>query len=171
MQLSALSLTTSISYSFQPSNDSSISNSLVGDASKPRLQMISNSSALYAIPPPVPPRVKLGRITTGKPSVFCAAQASSKVCAIPDLAEPKPILVIASLNFSLSSALSIACGVAPINSIGFPVLAPVYLSKTPWCQRSRAQLSAVCPPIVGKIASGFSLAMIFSTVFQVIGSM
>jgi hypothetical protein len=31
-------------------------------------------------------------------------------------------------------------------------------------------LSAVCPPIVGRIASGRSLAMIFSTVFHVIGS-
>ena len=143
MQLSALSLTTSISYSFQPSNDSSISSSLVGEASKPLLQMTSNSSALYAIPPPVPPKVKLGRITTGKPTVFCTAQASSKLCAMPDLAEPKPILVIASLNFSRSSALSIACGVAPINSMGLPVLAPVYLSKIPWCHRSKAQLSAV----------------------------
>ena len=46
MQLSALSRTTSISYSFQPSSDSSISNSLVGEASKPRLQMTSNSSGL-----------------------------------------------------------------------------------------------------------------------------
>ena len=46
MQLSALSRTTSISYSFQPSRDSSISNSLVGEASRPRLQMVSNSSAL-----------------------------------------------------------------------------------------------------------------------------
>ena len=46
MQLSALSRTTSISYSFQPNNDSSMSNSLVGEASKPRLQMVSNSSGL-----------------------------------------------------------------------------------------------------------------------------
>lgn len=46
MQLSALSRTTSISYSFQPSSDSSISSSLVGEASMPRLQMISNSSGL-----------------------------------------------------------------------------------------------------------------------------
>ena len=35
MQLSALSRTTSISYSFQPSTDSSISTSLVGEASTP----------------------------------------------------------------------------------------------------------------------------------------
>ena len=46
MQLSALSRTTSISNSFQPSKDSSINSSLVGEASKPRLQMVSNSSAL-----------------------------------------------------------------------------------------------------------------------------
>ncbi|MNI27173.1 hypothetical protein D3C73_808980 [compost metagenome] len=46
MQLSALSRTTSISNSFQPSNDSSISSSLVGEASRPRRQMVSNSSAL-----------------------------------------------------------------------------------------------------------------------------
>ena len=46
MQLSALSRTTSISYSFQPSSDSSISSSLVGEASRPRLQITSNSSEL-----------------------------------------------------------------------------------------------------------------------------
>ena len=65
MQLSFLSRTTSISYSFQPSKDSSISNSLVGDKSKPRRQISSNSSRLYAIPPPVPPMVNDGRITVG----------------------------------------------------------------------------------------------------------
>ena len=46
MQLSARSRTTSISNSFQPSSDSSISSSLVGEASSPRLQMVSNSSGL-----------------------------------------------------------------------------------------------------------------------------
>ncbi|KAG1386677.1 hypothetical protein G6F58_013788 [Rhizopus delemar] len=46
MQLSALSRTTSISNSFQPNSDSSISSSLVGEASRPRRQMGSNSSAL-----------------------------------------------------------------------------------------------------------------------------
>ena len=45
MQLSALSRTTSISYSFQPSTLSSTSTSLVGDASMPR-SMISMNSAL-----------------------------------------------------------------------------------------------------------------------------
>jgi hypothetical protein len=46
MQLSARSRTTSISYSFQPIRLSSISSSLVGDRSMPRLQISSNSSGL-----------------------------------------------------------------------------------------------------------------------------
>ena len=46
MQLSFLSRTTSISYSFHPNKDSSMSNSLVGEASRPLLQMVSNSSGL-----------------------------------------------------------------------------------------------------------------------------
>ncbi len=46
MQLSFLSRTTSISYSFQPISDSSISSSLVGDKSRPRAQISSNSSRL-----------------------------------------------------------------------------------------------------------------------------
>ena len=65
MQLSAESRTTSISYSFQPSSDSSINNSLVGDASRPRSQISTNSSRLYAIPPPLPPIVNEGRIIAG----------------------------------------------------------------------------------------------------------
>ena len=44
MQLSLVSRTTSISYSFQPSSDSSISSSRVGDRSSPRRQISSNSS-------------------------------------------------------------------------------------------------------------------------------
>ncbi len=46
MQLSALSRTTSISYSFQPSTDSSISTSLVGEASMPRSTISMNSALL-----------------------------------------------------------------------------------------------------------------------------
>ena len=83
---------------------------------------------------------------------------------MPERAEPRPILVIASLNFRRSSALSMASGVAPISST-------LYLSSTPLRHRSSAQFSAVWPPMVGRIASGRSLAMIFSTVCQVIGSM
>ena len=46
MQLSARSRTTSISYSFQPSSDSSISTSVVGDRSSPRRTISRNSSRL-----------------------------------------------------------------------------------------------------------------------------
>ena len=46
MQLSALSRTTSISYSFQPSTDSSISTSPTGLARRPPRTMSSNSSRL-----------------------------------------------------------------------------------------------------------------------------
>ena len=45
-QLSALSRITSISNSFQPSRDSSISTSLTGERSSPRVTMVSNSSLL-----------------------------------------------------------------------------------------------------------------------------
>ena len=68
MQLSTQSRTTSISNSFQPSSDSSINNSLVGDKSNPRSHISLNSSWLYAIPPPLPPSVKEGLIIQGNPS-------------------------------------------------------------------------------------------------------
>ena len=108
--------------------------------------------------------VKDGRMTVGKPITCCTCNASSMLCAIAERADARPILVIACLNFSRSSALSIASRDAPIISTS-------YFSSTPCLARSSAQFSAVCPPMVGRIASGFSLAMIFSTIFQVIGSM
>ena len=85
------------------------------------------------------------------------------LCAIAERAEPKPIFVMASLNFCLSSALSIASFEAPISST-------LYLANTPCLSKSNAQLSAVCPPMVGNKASGRSLAIIFSTTCQVTGS-
>ncbi len=72
--------------------------------------------------------------------------------------------VIAALNFSRSSALSIAFLVAPISSTSNRV-------RMPSRARSSAQLSAVWPPIVGSSASGRSFSMIFATIVQVIGSM
>ena len=84
--------------------------------------------------------------------------------AMPLRADSRPMRVMASLNFRRSSALSMASGVAPISS-------HLYLCSTPLRHKSSAQLSAVCPPIVGRMASGRSLSMIFSTVCQVIGSM
>ena len=70
IQLSFLSLTTSISYSFHPNRDSSIRSSFVGDKSNPFSQIVLNSSMLYAIPPPDPPRVKEGLMMHGNPISF-----------------------------------------------------------------------------------------------------
>src|SRR5450830_1492098 len=97
------------------------------------------------MPPPVPPMVNDGRMMTGKPSSFCTVQDSSSVCATPERAEPRPILVMASLNLERSSALSMASGEAPISS-------QPYFSSTPLRCRSSAQFSAVWPPMVGRIA-------------------
>ena len=108
MQLSFLSLTTSISNSFQPTRDSSIKSSLVGESFKPFKQISSNSLKLYAIPPPVPPRVKEGLITHGNPMSFCIFHASSIECANPDFGVSNPSSFMQVSNFSLSSALSIA---------------------------------------------------------------
>ena len=67
--LSLLSRITSNSNSFQPSNDSSIRTSVIGLDSKPFCASSKNSSVLYAIAPPVPPKVKDGRIIIGN-SIF-----------------------------------------------------------------------------------------------------
>jgi hypothetical protein len=163
MQLSLRSRTTSISNSFQPSSDSSIRSSCVGLNMSPRLHISTNSSLLYAMPPPVPPSVNDGRITAGKPMSACTSSACSRSCAIPERAEPRPIRVIAALNFSRSSALSMAFFDAPISSTS-------NLVNTPSRARSSAQLSAVWPPIVGRSASGRSRSMIFAIICQVIGS-
>ncbi len=123
------------------------------------------------MPPPVPPSVKLGRITIGNPLLpvsavmrCCTSRASSIECAIPLRAEPRPMPVIASLNFSRSSAFSMAFSLAPI-------ISTLYFDSTPFLCRSSAQFSAVWPPMVGSTASGRSFAMIFSTTCQVMGSM
>ena len=100
----------------------------------------------------------------GKPSAACTCCASSIECAIAERAEPRPILVIAFLNFSRSSALSMA-------SFDAPIISTLNLASTPCLARSSAQLSAVWPPMVGSRASGRSFSMIFSRTFQVIGSM
>jgi hypothetical protein len=72
-------------------------------------------------------------------------------------------LVIAILNKFLSSAFFIALRSAPINSI-------LYLSKTPESAKSTDIFKAVCPPIVGKRASGFSISIICLTTEAVSGS-
>ncbi len=115
------------------------------------------------MPPPVPPSVKLGRITAGSPIVFSAARASSRLCAMTLRGLSTPISLIASRNFSRSSARSITSARAPISSTP-------YLASTPLAASCIAVFSAVCPPMVGSSASGRSRAMIFSTISGVIGS-
>ncbi len=163
IQLSFLSLTTSISYSFQPRTDSSIRTSEVGDASIPFSTIFINSSLVYAIPPPVPPSVNDGRMITGKPSVSSASSPWDRSCASNDFGVFNPMSFIASLKSSLSSAISIASDDAPI-------ISTLYLSKIPNFLRDSVVLRAVWPPIVGSMASGRSFLMIFSRNSGVIGS-
>src|SRR5499426_3640701 len=66
--LSARSRITSSSYSFHPSTDSSMSTWCRGLATSPQATCSSNSWTVWAISPPVPPRVKEGRMISGRPS-------------------------------------------------------------------------------------------------------
>ena len=134
--LSFLSLTTSISYSFHPKSDSSINTSVVGDNSNPRLTIVINSSSLFAIPPPLPPSVKEGRIINGYLIEFAILIASSNVFAISDFATSISISPIAFLKSSLSSAVSMASFVAPI-------ISTLYLSSIPLDAKSSAVFNAV----------------------------
>ena len=52
-----------------------------------------------------------------------------------------------------------------------PIISMLYLSRIPEWNNSRVAFRAVCPPIVGRIASGFSILIIFSITFFSIGSM
>ncbi len=108
--------------------------------------------------------VKDGRMMAGKPMRGLHLQRLFHAWAMAERAEPRPIRVIACLNFSRSSALSMASLVAPI-------ISTPYFSSTPCLARSSAQLSAVWPPMVGSSASGRSLSMMFSITCQVMGSM
>jgi hypothetical protein len=63
--VSLLSRITSSSYSFHPSTDCSTSTVWTGESCSPWRTMARNSSSSVATPPPVPPRVKLGRTIAG----------------------------------------------------------------------------------------------------------
>ena len=72
---------------------------------------------LYAIPPPVPPRVNAGRMIRGNfPIIAWTASASSIVVAVPEVGVLRPMSFIASLKSSRSSALSIEGSLAPMSS-------------------------------------------------------
>ena len=90
------------------------------------------------MPPPEPPSVNEGRITTGKPRPPAPAAPPPCECASVERGQARPMRVIACLNFSRSSALSIASREAPI-------ISTPYFSSTPSRARSSAQLSAGLP--------------------------
>ena len=162
--LSAESRISSSSYSFQPRSDRSISTCEIGDSASPPFTIRSYSSRLYATPPPDPPSVKAGRMIAGNPVHSATPSASSQVVAIFPSGHLRPIFVIASPKSFRSSASAIARAFAPMSST------PCF-SSTPVSCRAIATLSAVCPPIVGSSASGFSRSMISSTYSGVSGSM
>ena len=56
-------------------------------------------------------------------------------------------------------------------SLEAPIKITPCFFKTPSLANESAVFKAVCPPIVGRIASGFSFSIIFSTFSQWIGSM
>ena len=155
-QLSARSRMTSSSYSFQPAIDRSMRISLMGLAARPLAARRSNSARVVAMPVPLPPRMKAGRMTTGRPMSSMIAIASSIVWAVADGGTLRPMPCMASLNRWRSSAVVMASALAPISS-GVPGT-PTALRST----SSMARLSAVCPPSVGSTASGRSRSMIFA---------
>ena len=161
----ALSRITSISNSFQPMSDSSISTSWFSEASSPRDTIAANSSASCAMPPPVPPSVNPGRMMSGQEPIPRAIScASASEWALPDFGMSRPSSAIAALKRLRSSARAMASAFAPI-------ISTPHAARTPALARPVARLSAVCPPRVGRRASGRSLRMMAATESTVSGSM
>ncbi len=93
--LSARSRMTSSSYSFQPKADSSSMISWIMLASRPALAISTSSSRLKATPLPVPPRVKEGRMMTGKPISPALRSTSAMFRAKPLRGTRRPIFSMA----------------------------------------------------------------------------
>ena len=100
----------------------------------------------------------------GNPISAATEKTSSNDRAKPLLGTFRPIFSIAVLKSWRSSALRITRSDAPI-------ISTPYFSSTPASATETAVLRPVCPPSVGRSASGLSAAMIFSTASGVIGSM
>ena len=162
--LSILSRITSSSNSFHPMTDSSIMTSRIRLASRPPAVSFSRSSRLYATPPPVPPRVKLGRTMAGYPIFSAAERAPPRSRTMALFGTRSPMRPMASRKRSLSSAFLMA-------STEAPTISTPYLSRTPRSATRTAVLSPVWPPSVGRSACGRSLSMIRATNSGVIGSM
>ena len=164
MQLSARSRTTSISNSFHPSTDCSTKICPIGLAASPRPAIAASCAASLAMPPPVPPSVNDGRTIAGNPTTSAARSAASTSVQNTARGISSPIFAIACANSPRSSAFSIAATLAPIS------WTPNSL-RTPRFSSSSAQLSAVCPPIVGNTASGRSRSITRRTLSHSTGSM
>ena len=115
------------------------------------------------MPPPTPPSVNDGRMMAGNPVVSTASRASAIVLTTRLFGTSRPISTIASRKSCRSSATWMA-------SIWAPMSFTPYLSSTPASCSATARFSAVWPPTVGRIASGFSRAMMRSTTSTVSGS-
>jgi hypothetical protein len=107
--------------------------------------------------------VNEGRITTGRPSSATLARTSSIDWQTRDRGVSPPARATMSLNSCRSSPRRIASMLAPISSTP-------YLSRTPLECSATAVFRAVCPPSVGRMASGRSRAITSSTNSGVIGS-
>merc|ERR1719238_705650 len=154
MQLSSWSRTTSYSTSFQPSIDFSMSN--WGETAKAFVASVLNSSASWQMPLPKPPRANATRAIKGYPTFSPAAKASSTVFVAILFAQGSPISKHLFLKISLSS-------VAITVSIDVPSTLQLCLASTPLSSNSIPQFKAVWPPILIKIASGFSFSRTAST--------
>ena len=137
---------------------------MTGDNSKPFLATVRISASLWQIPPPVPPIVKAGRTITGYPHWCANSTASSTVLTVCEAGTGSPSSFINSLNFSRSSASSIESSLVPRSSIPNS-------SRRPVLDKETAKLRPICPPRVGKIASGYSCRIIRERESTVNGSM
>ncbi len=115
-QLSAASRITSSSNSFQPAIDFSTRIWPTGLAARPSAASWPKAAASSAMPVPFPPRMKLGRTMIGKPMSAAISSASCSEWAKPERGTSRPISSMAALKRSLSSAVEIASGRAPMTS-------------------------------------------------------
>ena len=162
--LSARSRITSSSYSFHPTTDSSIITWFMRLASRPPADRASSSACVWATPPPVPPRVKLGRTIRGRPISSAMARTWSMLVAMPLLGMRRPMLFMAFRNRSRSSAFLMAESDAPI-------ISTLNFSSTPISATATAVFRPVWPPRVGRMAQGRSFSMMAATASGVTGSM
>ena len=164
--LSSTSRITSISYSFQPMIDSSISTSVTGDESSPRRTSSSNSLAV----------VGDGRAAAAHREAGPHDARQADLLAAPR--GPRPALCTVSPRQTSRPIFSIAC--FELLAVSRPCR-----SRRRWRRSSRrrtsparrararsiARFRPVCPPSVGSSASGRSASMTLATISQVSGSM